>query len=145
MSRPAEETIRLLREGNSLEEVARIRGRQLGSIATLVADLIQEGALELQPGWVAPAKRIQIEEACAKLGIERLRPIKDALPEEIAFEDIRLVVAQMQRQQQQSEESPRVEETARVKDNPAPSGNHGIETAPAPNGHYVKAQHGSAG
>jgi ATP-dependent DNA helicase RecQ len=105
ISRPAEETIRLLREGNSLEEVARIRGRQLGSIASLVADLIQEGALELQPDWVAPAKRIQIQEACAKLGIERLRPIKDALPADIAFEDIRLVVAQIRRQQQQADET----------------------------------------
>jgi ATP-dependent DNA helicase RecQ len=139
MSRPAEETIRLLREGNSLEEVARIRGRQLGSIASLVADLIEEGVPELQPDWVAPAKRIQIEEACAKLGTQRLRPIKDALPEDIAFEDIRLVVAQMRRQQQQSEE------TRRVKDNPAQSGNQGIEIAPAPNGRYVKARRGGAG
>jgi ATP-dependent DNA helicase RecQ len=105
MSRPAEETIRLLREGNSLEDIARIRGRQIGSVASLVADLIEEGTLELQPDWVAPAKRIQIEEACVKFGTQRLRPIKDALPEDIAFEDIRLVVAQIRRQQRQSQET----------------------------------------
>ena len=44
-------------------------------------------------------KRVKIEEACAQLGMERLRPLKDALPEDVTFEEIRLVVAQLRRTQ----------------------------------------------
>jgi hypothetical protein len=34
-----------------------------------------------------------IEAACNKLGIEWLKPLKEALPPEITYEEIRLVVA----------------------------------------------------
>ena len=95
MSPPAQETIRLLAQGKTFEEIAIIRDRQMASVTSLVEDLIEEGRLEFQPGWVAETKRTQIEDACAKLGVERLRTIKDALPEEITYDEIRLVVAQM--------------------------------------------------
>jgi DNA-binding CsgD family transcriptional regulator len=36
-----EETIKLLEEGKTLEEIAQIRGRQLSSVASLVADLVR--------------------------------------------------------------------------------------------------------
>ena len=97
MSPPAQETIRLLAQGKTFEEIAKIRDRQMASVTSLVADLIEEGRLEFQPGWVAETKRTQIEDVCAKLGVERLRTIKDALPEEITYDEIRLVVAQMRR------------------------------------------------
>ena len=42
-SRPAEETLRLLREGKSLEEIAARRDRQTESVAALIADLIAQG------------------------------------------------------------------------------------------------------
>jgi hypothetical protein len=64
--------------------------------------LIEEGRLEFQPAWVGEAKRIQIEAAYAKLGAERLRLIKDAVPEEITFDEIRLVVAHLRRQKETS-------------------------------------------
>ena len=98
MSRPAEETIRLLAQGKSLEEIAKLRDRQLGSVAGMVADLIEQGRLEFQPAWVEESKRAQIEEACMRLGVERLRPIKDALPEEITYDQIRLVAARLRRE-----------------------------------------------
>src|SRR3954452_21966397 len=81
----------------------RLRGfvsaswRQLASVTSLVADLIEEGRLKSQQDWVPEPKRIQIEHACERLGIERLRTIKDALPEEITYTEIRLVVAHIQR------------------------------------------------
>ena len=100
MSPPAQETIRLLTQGKSFEEIARIRDRQLASITTLVADLIEQGRLEFDPAWMSESKRAQIEDACSKFGLDRLRPIKDALPEEITFDEIRLVVAQLRRRQQ---------------------------------------------
>ncbi|HEX3738442.1 MAG TPA: RecQ family ATP-dependent DNA helicase [Terriglobales bacterium] len=102
MSRPAEETLRLLAQGKTLVEIAQLRERQLGSVTNLVADLIEEGRLEFQPDWVASPKRIQIEQACERLGIERLRTIRDALPEDITYEEIRLVVADTRRRKKES-------------------------------------------
>jgi ATP-dependent DNA helicase RecQ len=113
MSRPAEETIQLLAQGKTLEEIAQLRERQLASVTSLVADLIEEGRLEFQSCWVASPKRIQIEQACERLGIERLRTVKDALPEEITYDEIRLVVAHIRSTKKESEaaESSQIEVT----------------------------------
>ena len=94
-SKPAEETRRLLAQGKSLEEVANLRGRQLASVVALVAEMLEAGQLEFQSTWIGQDKLQQIEAACARLGIERLRPLKDALPPEISFDEIRLVVAKL--------------------------------------------------
>ncbi len=99
MSRPAEETIRLLAEGKNFEEIAAIRNRQLASVISLVADLIEQERLDFQPQWVEESKRHKIEAACVRLGLKGLRPLKDALPEEITFDEIRLVVACLRRTQ----------------------------------------------
>ena len=99
MSPPAQETMRLLAHGKSFEEIAKIRDRQLASITTLVADLIEQGRLEFDPAWMLESKRAQIEDACANFGLDRLRPIKDSLPEKITYDEIRLVVALLRRRQ----------------------------------------------
>jgi ATP-dependent DNA helicase RecQ len=101
-SRPADDTIRLLAEGRPFEEIAKIRGRQLRSVIDLVASLVEKGELEFQPAWIEDDKRASIEEACSRLGMERLKPIKEALPEEITYEEIRLVAARLRREQQKT-------------------------------------------
>lgn len=102
---PAEETLRLILEGKSLVEIASMRERQTESVAVLIADLIEQGRAELPAEWIGAAKRRAIEEACQRLGQERLKPLKDALPEEITFDDIRLVVAWRRRQRAKTAES----------------------------------------
>lgn len=92
-TKPAEETMRLLAEGHSLAEIAAIRGRQLGSVISTVADLVEKGAVEFQSSWVDKDRLAMIEAACERLGTEWLKPLKEALPPEITFEEIRLVVA----------------------------------------------------
>ena len=92
---PAEQTLRLLNEGHSFEEIARIRGRQISTVACTVASLIEAGQVKLDPKWISPDAQPLIEEACLRLGVERLRDIKDAVPPYVSFEDIRLVVAHM--------------------------------------------------
>jgi ATP-dependent DNA helicase RecQ len=99
-TKPAEETMQLLAEGQSLEQIARIRGRQLKSVVDLVASLVEKGSFEFQDSWVDSEKRASIEAACAQLGVEKLKPIKEALPEEVTFEEIRLVVAGLRRKAQ---------------------------------------------
>jgi ATP-dependent DNA helicase RecQ len=97
-TRPAEETLRLLAEGNSFEQIARIRGRQIGSVIGLVADLVEKGQVQFQPDWVEPTRRVLIEAACARLGLQWLKPLKLALPPEITHDEIRLVVARLRRE-----------------------------------------------
>jgi ATP-dependent DNA helicase RecQ len=98
-SKPADDTIRLLAEGRSFEEIAAIRGRQLRSVIDLVATLVEKGELQFQNNWIDYSKRASIEEACSRLGMERMKPIKEALPPEITYEEIRLVAAQLRQQQ----------------------------------------------
>jgi ATP-dependent DNA helicase RecQ len=98
-SKPAEETIRLLAEGRTFAEIAGIRGRQIATVVAMVADLVEQGQLAFQADWVARDTHVKIEEACARLGLKRLRTLKDALPAEVTFEEIRLVAAQLRRQQ----------------------------------------------
>ena len=97
-SSPAEETIRLLSEGRTFEEIARLRDRQPGTVVGLVADLVEKGKLKFDPHWVDEKKGIIIEEICARLGLQWLKPVKDAAPAEITFEEIRLVVAKLRRE-----------------------------------------------
>jgi len=98
-SKPADDTIRLLAEGRSFEEIAAIRGRQLRSVIDLVATLVEKGELRFQSNWIDDSKRASIEEACSRLGMERMKPIKEALLPEITYEEIRLVAAQLRQQQ----------------------------------------------
>jgi len=102
-SHPAEETLRLLAAGSSFEDIARIRGRQYATVVSAVAGLVEKGELEFNPAWVAAARLSMIAAACAQLGVERLKPLKDALPPEITFEEIRLVVARVRWEQARGE------------------------------------------
>ena len=101
-SRPAHETIRLLKEGHSFEEIAKIRGRQLSSVIGMVADLVEKGDLPYQPTWVNEEHRPHIEAACASLGLQWLKPLKESLPPDYTFDEIRLVVAHLRREQQRA-------------------------------------------
>jgi ATP-dependent DNA helicase RecQ len=92
---PAVETIRLLQEGHSFADIAKLRGRQVSTIVSTVAALVETGELAFYPQWLGPERQSQIEAACARLGLQGLRPLKDALPEEITYEDIKLVVARL--------------------------------------------------
>jgi len=92
------ETLELLQQGHSFEEIARIRGRKPASVVALVADLLEKGEVEFQHRWM-PAHRHQlIREACVRVGLEWMKPVKEALPEEVTFDEIRLVLAEMRRE-----------------------------------------------
>ncbi len=83
----------MLGEGRTFDEIAQIRQRTLRAVVSLVADLIERGDTEFQPNWLAPQRYEQIAAACRRLGMDRLKPLKEALPLEIRYEEIRLVIA----------------------------------------------------
>src|SRR5208337_4237947 len=92
---PAEQTLRLLNEGRSFEEIGRIRARQVSTIVCTVANLIETGQVKLDSKWVSPDAQPLIEAACLKQGVERLKDIKEVVPPYVSFDDIRLVVAHL--------------------------------------------------
>ena len=97
---PTEETRQLLAEGCSLEEIAQRRGRMLATVAGTIAVMVEAGDLEFREEWVSPEKRARIEEVCQKIGLQWLKPIMAALPQEITFPELRLVVAKLRRENQ---------------------------------------------
>jgi ATP-dependent DNA helicase RecQ len=97
-SQPAQETLQLLREGHTFEQIAQIRGRKMQGVVALVAELIERGDTEFHPDWMAPARYDEIAAVCRQLGMDRLRPLKEALPPEITYEEIKLVAANLRHQ-----------------------------------------------
>jgi ATP-dependent DNA helicase RecQ len=85
----------MLNEGKSLGEIAVLRQRQLGTVVNTVATLVEQGDVAFDENWVDATHRSVIEAACAKAGTQWLKPIKESLPPEVSFEDIRLVVARL--------------------------------------------------
>ena len=102
---PAEETIRLLGEGKTFEEIAQARGRQLSTVVHMVSDLIEKGRLEYRVDWVGEETHRKIQEAVRRLGSQWLKPLREELPAEITYEQIRLVVAFVRRNAAASPES----------------------------------------
>jgi ATP-dependent DNA helicase RecQ len=90
---PAEETIRLLEEGKTFAEIAEIRVRQPATVVNMVADLVEKGRIPYRIDWVGEEAHRQIAEVIERLGSQWLKPLREALPPEISYEQIRLVVA----------------------------------------------------
>jgi ATP-dependent DNA helicase RecQ len=95
--KPAEETLQLLRQGKTFADIANLRGRQLSTVVSTVAELVEDGHVEFDDAWVDRNRQPIIEAACAQLGTARLSALKAALPHEVSYEDIRLVVARLRR------------------------------------------------
>jgi ATP-dependent DNA helicase RecQ len=98
-AKPGDETLRLLSQGRTLEEIAQARGRQVSTIVSAVANLLETGQVEFQPGWLSQEKRSVIEAACAQVGMDRLKALKEILPPEITYDEIKLIVGKMRREE----------------------------------------------
>ena len=64
-----EQTLRLLQEGHSFEQIARIRARQVSTVVGVVASLIETGQVKLDLQWISPGAQPLIEAACRNHGI----------------------------------------------------------------------------
>ncbi len=98
---PALETLQLLAEGKTFEDIAKIRGRQIATVVNAVATLVEKGELQFRTEWIDRNKLAVIEAACGRhdvASLVRLRTLKDALPPEITYDEIRLVVAKLRHQ-----------------------------------------------
>jgi ATP-dependent DNA helicase RecQ len=98
------ETLELLEQGRTFEEIAQIRGRKVTSVVVLVADLVERGQTEFQESWMPAARRQQIRDVCQRVGMEWMKPIREALPEEVSYDEIRLVMAELKHQKKRAAE-----------------------------------------
>jgi hypothetical protein len=65
--------------------------------------------VEFQPAWIDRNRDAVITAACERAGLDnlaRLKPLKEALPPEIGYEEIRLVVARLRRERDQKNQIP---------------------------------------
>ena len=92
---PAEETIRLLKEGRTFQEIADIRQRRLNTVIDNVANLVEKNQIGFDERWIAPDRLREIEDAAARLGIERAKAIKEAVQADITYGEIRLVLSRL--------------------------------------------------
>ena len=100
---PGLETLQLLQEGKTLQQIAEIRGRQFGTVVSAVATLVETGQVEFQLAWIDRNRDAVIASACERAGLDnltRLKPLKEVLPPEITYEEIRLVVARLRREKE---------------------------------------------
>jgi ATP-dependent DNA helicase RecQ len=94
-SQPRKDTLQLLEEGRTFEEIAQIRNRKVSSIVSMVVKMMEDGEVEFQAKWLSAERYAQIATAIQQFGTEKLKPLKEALPEEITYEEIRLVAAHL--------------------------------------------------
>jgi ATP-dependent DNA helicase RecQ len=97
---PAEQTLQLLAEGRSFQEIAQTRGVLLSTAVSLVADLLAKGRVEYRIEWVGADLHARIAEVIQRLGSTTLRQLKEALPPEVTYEQIRLVSAYCRAQEE---------------------------------------------
>jgi DNA-binding MarR family transcriptional regulator len=90
----AEITWMLWEKGGTLEEIARKRGLTPSTITEHLVQLIDEGR-SINLNRILSKERITlVEEAIVRAGSERLGPIKALLPQDVSYDEIRLVLGQ---------------------------------------------------
>jgi ATP-dependent DNA helicase RecQ len=92
-----EETYALYEQGLTVEEICARRGLTEITVEGHLAACILEGRPFDVSQFVASQDRAEIEHATARLGTERLKPLRESLPRHITYRMIRFVVADLQR------------------------------------------------
>lgn len=97
--RPIDQIPQLLAEGKTFDEIAGIRGVRRETVVAKLATWIERGIIAYDERFVAIDVREQIEEVAGTLGVAQMKPIKDALPADITYDEIRLIVAKIRHEQ----------------------------------------------
>ena len=86
-------TYEMYTNGMSIEDIASERGLTRISIENHLIDCLEKGMdLDLTK-YVHTEFKTEIEKAINDIGIEKLKPIKEALPEDVSYFDIRYYIA----------------------------------------------------
>ena len=92
------ETVRLFGQGHAPLAIAKMRSLGESTImGHLTAWYVAGGEVEVER-LVTPGEQDQIIEVATELRTQRLKPIKELLPESISYEKIRLTLAKLRRE-----------------------------------------------
>lgn len=89
------QTLRLFREGHSIEKIAKLRNLNRTTIEGHLTFYVQQGTLSIEQ-VMNPAKITAIQLAVEKMGGKALTPIKESLGDEYTFSEIRYVIAHIE-------------------------------------------------
>jgi len=87
------ETWEFLRQGLNPRQIAMKRGLALSTIESHLADLVGAGMVTDISPFVSAERQRQIQSALQSKGSQHLKALKEALPAEISYGEIRLVLA----------------------------------------------------
>jgi uncharacterized protein YpbB len=93
LPRTALQTYTLFRNGHSVEEIATQRNLVTKTIEGHLIECMSAGLTVDISKLVSASDRTQIEKAIAAHGTDKLKPIRESLPESITYNMIRFVVA----------------------------------------------------
>jgi ATP-dependent DNA helicase RecQ len=91
-----QQTLTLFRQGNSVEQVAVLRGLSQSTIEQHLAFYVQQGKIEVEE-LIDPAKIAVIRGAIDQVGGKMLAPVKESLGEDYSYSEIRYVMCELQR------------------------------------------------
>jgi ATP-dependent DNA helicase RecQ len=83
---------RMFEEGRALDEVAAATGRSRGTITQYLEEYVDERRPESVAPWVPAALYDRIRTVAVRLHSHLLKPVFEALNEEVAYDDIRIVM-----------------------------------------------------
>jgi ATP-dependent DNA helicase RecQ len=89
------ETFDLYNKGLAPEKIAAERNITIGTVFNHLTFLVEKKLIKDIDKLVLQKKQREIKEAIAKVGGEKLKPIKEILSEEISYEEIKLVIAKI--------------------------------------------------
>jgi ATP-dependent DNA helicase RecQ len=92
----AYDSLTLFRSGQTVAEIAAGRGLSPSTIEGHLSHYIYQGAIELRE-LVNEEKELLIKDAVESYGAERLGPLKEVLPEDISYGEIKAVIAWMRK------------------------------------------------
>lgn len=95
-----EETIRYFKQGDSLEAILNKRQLTRGTLIHHLSQGIELGENIDISRLVTVEKQEKIRNVIQEKGLDRLVPIKECLPEDFTFDEIRLVIAVVRREEQ---------------------------------------------
>jgi ATP-dependent DNA helicase RecQ len=91
-SSPRSEAFRLFDQGRTLDEVAAATGRSRGTIANYLEEYVDERRPESVAAWVPAALYNRIKATAVRLQGHLLRPVFEALDQEVPYDEIRIVM-----------------------------------------------------
>lgn len=94
------QTLELFQQGKTLKEIASLRKLSLTTVQDHLIRCQEEGLSIPWEVLIPPGQEELIREAINAVGWEKLRPIKDALPEEVDWLAIKAVIAKLKAKQE---------------------------------------------